>query len=1572
MAVTVPDWADTLLDVIGVSWPNVDEDAYRDMAIALREFAEDLEDDGQLANNHVTRLLSSGHGEAMEALNGHWTKVKDKHLKDVTSAARTIATALDTAAGAIEAMKLKALVELGILAGQTGLSMALIPVTGGLSALIGAGAIAVAKKAISKAITECMEEAVGYVAAAMTEPAVAALENLAADLVVQVGATAMDLQDGVNVDQAKQAGKDGFDEGVQGAKDAMHLASAGGGGGGGGGKGGKDGFHIEHDEHDHASTQLNGVSTFIHGKTTGKLTKAKTHHGRTRGKDGIAEVLDPVLDKALGALVKSAKTMGDHVGQTLPKAVKQISADHKKNDDDIRDRIARLRKGDDGDDGRGRSGANNSRGSGNDAHLKPASLRDTKSDPRRHGIELNKKKCENDPVDVATGEMTLTQTDLSLPGTLPLVLRRTHLSEYRYGHWFGRSWASTLDERLELDPVGTGAIWAREDGSALIYPSLPLPDGDPVLPLEGPRLPLVHGGQYEDETTYRVTDPHTGLTRSFTGSPYRTSPAYWLTELTDRNDNRVTFTRRPDGTPGSVVHSGGYTVQLTTEDARVRELALRTPEGPVTVMTYGYDALGNLDAVTNSSGLPLRFTYDPEGRITSWTDRNDSTFRYVYDAAGRVVRTIGPDGYLSSTFAYEVHSETGDRITRYTNSLGATTTYHLNDRLQVVAETDPLGHTSRSEYDPFDRLLAHTDALNRSTTYTYDGRGNLTRVVHPDGTAARIEYNDLNQPTCVTAPDDTVWRHEYDERGNHLRIIAPDGATSRMVYGAAGAPSQLITPSGERELIKTDRAGLPRVVTDPLGNVTTITRDAFGRQVSMVDASGAEVRLSWNIEGLLTSRTDPDGSQESWEYDGEGNCVAHADALGQVTRYEYGHFDSLTSRTGPDGSRHVFSYDTELRLVQVTNPDGLSWHYSYDAAGRLTGETDFDERAVAYSYDADGQLISRITPLGQAIKLRRDAMGRVMAKDVTGTVTQYTYDHAGRLLSAVAPDSSLHLERDSLGRILAETVDGRTIRYTYDPNGRRLTRVTPTGAVTRLSYDQAGNRDGLHVDGHRLSFAHDPLGRELRRTFGAPDSRLSLTSAWDAAGRLSEQQLTAGARTVTSRAYRYRADHHLIALTDRVRGTTRRYTLDPMGRPLSVHGNGWTERYAYDATGNQVSAEWPDVAHPEARGERTYTGTRLLTAGAVRYTYDAAGRTVIRRKTRLSRKADTWKYTWDAEDRLISCTTPDGARWTYRYDPLGRRIAKLRHAPDGAIVEQTTFTWDGTILVEQSDSTTGTILTWDHDGSRPLTQLERRHTDQATVDSRFFAIVTDLIGTPTELVDERGDIAWHTRATLWGTTTWNRTAAAYTPLRFPGQYADPETGLHYNYFRHYDPDTARYTAPDPLGLAPAPNPIAYVTNPCGTGDPLGLAPCKELEAPKPASAHRNRAGSVTGGGNLRDVDGRWLRGSAGNAGRVPGQVARALQGRQFKNFDDFREAFWMEVSRVPEIASQFSPSNQTLIAQGKAPFAVPEQAVGGNMRYVLHHIQPIQHGGGVYDLDNILVLTPQQHREILDPKYHMG
>ncbi|MFJ9093735.1 DUF6531 domain-containing protein [Streptomyces globisporus] len=1405
-----------MLDLIGINWPNVDEDAYRDMADALREFADDVEDDGHLANQHVQRLLSSGSGEALDALKGHWGKVKNKHVKDLASGARTIAGALDNAATAIEAMKYAAIVHLGVLAGKAGISMALIPVTGGLSILIGGAAIAVAQQAIRRIIKECMEEVVGYIVSALTEPAVAALENMAADLAVQVGANALGLQDGVDMNQVGRSGKEGFNEGVAGAKDSLQLASADGPGPAPG-----KGVHIEHAEHTRAGTKLNLVSVDVHGKTAGKLSKARTHHGRSRGKDDIAGALDPVIDKAMKALGKANKAMGDHFGKTLPKAVKEISENQKKIELDIKEMMSKgvkVRKGDKEDGPRPDAPRNSTR-------TKADALKNAKDEPRRNAISMEKKTCENDPVDVATGEMTLPQTDLALPGVLPLVLRRTHLSGYRYGQWFGRSWASTLDERIELDPLGGGAVWSREDGSLLVYPRLPLAeDDDGVLPVEGPRLPLRHGGQSNGETTYLVTDPRSGLTRSFRGGPYNASPAYWLREIEDRNLNRIDFARLGDGSPTAVVHSGGYRLAVAVEDSRIRELSLRTPDGPVTVMRYGYDPLGNLDAVINSSGLPLRFTYDPDDRITSWTDRNDSTFRYVYDDAGRVIRTVGPDGYLSSTFAYDVHPETGDRVTRYTDSLGATKVHQFNDQLQAVAEIDALGGVTHRSFDRYDRLLSRTDPLGRTTTYTYDDRGNPVRVEHPDGTDARIEYNELNQLATVTGPDGATSRQEYDDRGNPTLFTRPNGTTTRLSHGPQGQLIGVDDSLGALDRLRCDAAGLPLAVRGPLGTVTRYIRDAFGRPVRITDPQGRTTELEWTVEGKLARRTDPDGSQQSWTYDGEGNCLVHTDVAGGETRFEYTHFDLVSVRTTPGGARQEFTHDTELRLTRVTNPQGLTWDYTYDAAGRTSAETDYDGRTLRYSHDSCGQLISRTNGLGQTVRYERDLAGRATAKDADGSVTRFAYDIHGRLASAAGPDSELSYVRDSSGRVLREVCDGRELVNTYDETGRRTRRVTPSGAVSSWSFP-AGRTAELTASGHRLGFHFDETGRETARRIG---DALTVDLAYDPAGRLIDQLVrTTGDRVLQRRTYTYRPDGHL-ASAEELTGGHKRLEVSGDGRGTGVTAENWSERYAYDEAGNQTSASWPGAG--VASGPREYAGTRITRAGRVRYEHDAQGRVILRQKTRLSRKPETWHYGWDAEDRLVLVTTPDGTRWRYLYDAMGRRSAKQRLAEDGAtVVEEVTFTWDGDTLCEQTTSTTGSpdsvALTWDHDGVKPVTQVERRLVDQAEVDSRFFAIITDLVGTPRELVDEQGEVAWRTRSALWGATSWNRDADAYTPLRFPGQYFDPESGLHYNRHRHYDPESGRYLSPDPLGLTPAPNAVTYVDDPTLWIDPLGLAGC---------------------------------------------------------------------------------------------------------------------------------------------------
>ncbi len=134
---------------------------------------------------------------------------------------------------------------------------------------------------------------------------------------------------------------------------------------------------------------------------------------------------------------------------------------------------------------------------------------------------------------------------------------------------------------------------------------------------------------------------------------------------------------------------------------------------------------------------------------------------------------------------------------------------------------------------------------------------------------------------------------------------------------------------------------------------------------------------------------------------------------------------------------------------------------------------------------------------------------------------------------------------------------------------------------------------------------------------------------------------------------------------------------------------------------------------------------------------------------------------------------------------------------------------------------------WEPGTFRVVSQSERtpgQDAPQEWADERFYAIVTDLVGTPTELVDPDGQIAASPRTALWGQAGSDAVGQASTPLRFPGQYHDPESALNYNYFRHYDPAAGRYESSDPIGLLASPNPHTYVTNPVTRLDPLGLAP----------------------------------------------------------------------------------------------------------------------------------------------------
>ncbi|MEY9893572.1 RHS repeat-associated protein [Catenulispora sp. MAP5-51] len=1069
------------------------------------------------------------------------------------------------------------------------------------------------------------------------------------------------------------------------------------------------------------------------------------------------------------------------------------------------------------------------------------------------GARGNKFACEGgDPVDVVSGNMITAEADIDLQAVLPLVLRRAYSSGNPYGRLFGPGWSSTLDIRLSVNAAGIHFV--GDDAQALDYP---VPEaGAVVLPSEGARWPLEWD---RDADEIRVTDPVSAFVWRFARVHHRDDDGEIrdLTSVTDRNGNRIGFLRNDDGTPFGVEHSGGYRLAVDTVAAqagpRVTGLRLLSADGDVPVRTFGYDERGRLTAVVDDSGEPYTYGYDDDNRITVWTDRLGYSYGYEYDETGRVVRAIGDGGVLNAAFSYD----DDNRANTLVNSLGQAVVYRYNEHGGLASITDPLGNALTTDYDRYGRLISGTDALGHSTHREYDEFGNTACIRRADGTEITGVFAGPAQPTEVRLPDGSVWRYTYDGRGRLATITDPIQAVTEYRYSDNGGVLEVVDPGGAVRRTTTDAAGLPVAVQDGDGPATVLERDAFGRVVRMTLPDGATTRTQWSVDGMSLWDTAPDGSRTTRSYDVQGQLVEHTDPLGGVTRFEYGPFGKITARTDASGARYEFAYDTELNLVAVTNPAGAVWSYTYDDAGRMVAERDFTGRLQQYTYDAIGQLAARVNGAGQTTRFLRGVTGDILERHTADGTFTYDYDPAGRLLGATGPTSSMTYQHDLAGRVVAETVNGRTVSFEYDAAGRQVRRVTPSGAVSEWGFDTARGTARLATTAGVLEFFYDELGREVERTFGGG----GLAQQYDVEGRLSEQRLWRGdtasasvsasasasasagasvapgaAQLLLERTYSYRADDTLTRVSDSRRGT-RDYQLDALGRVLAVEAATWGESYAYDAFGNIARAA-VDTPAGAARGDeddvsrdRDFDGPLVRRAGHTHYDFDAQGRMIRALRRTLSGGRKEWVYDWDADDRLVRVTLPDETVWQYSYDPFGRRIGKERLVA-GRVTDRVEFSWDGGTLIEQSvwNDAGGEALTWDYDAGaaetwRPVAQRRRSwsgHAEARAAEEAFHMIVTDVAGTPTELVAPDGSVDWYLTTSLYGLPIASSDHAVDCPLRFPGQYLDDETGLQYNVHRYYDPHTGGYLSADPLGLAPAPNDHGYVPNPLTDFDPLGL------------------------------------------------------------------------------------------------------------------------------------------------------
>ncbi|MEN4818643.1 RHS repeat-associated core domain-containing protein, partial [Pantoea agglomerans] len=238
---------------------------------------------------------------------------------------------------------------------------------------------------------------------------------------------------------------------------------------------------------------------------------------------------------------------------------------------------------------------------------------------------------------------------------------------------------------------------------------------------------------------------------------------------------------------------------------------------------------------------------------------------------------------------------------------------------------------------------------------------------------------------------------------------------------------------------------------------------------------------------------------------------------------------------------------------------------------------------------------------------------------------------------------------------------------------------------------------------------------------------------------------------------------------------------------------------------------------------------RVTELNGIRWQYDIHGRT-----TEKDDGQTRWRYRYDGEHRLTDVISEPRDRnkprtkVSFRYDPLGRRISKtsqqlLQGRPSGNAVT-TRFVWEGyRLLQEIHDGIPLTYVYSDSQSYEPLARIDGVESPE------IYWFHNAANGMPELLTDGEGQKAWEGINSPWGKLlreSSQRVPVVEQNLRMQGQYLDRETGLHYNLFRYYDPDSGRFTQQDPIGLSGGINLYQYAPNALGWVDPWGLSRCK--------------------------------------------------------------------------------------------------------------------------------------------------
>ncbi|HDD9246855.1 TPA: RHS repeat protein, partial [Escherichia coli] len=817
----------------------------------------------------------------------------------------------------------------------------------------------------------------------------------------------------------------------------------------------------------------------------------------------------------------------------------------------------------------------------------------------------------------------------------------------------------------------------------------------------------------------------------------------------------------------------------------------------------------------------------------------------------------------------------GDGCTTVTDGKGIHRYYYDPDG-NILREEAPDGSTTTYEWDEFHHLLARHSPAGRVEKFEYNAaHGQLSRYTAADGAEWQYRYDERGLLSNITDPAGQTWTQQCDERGLPVSLVSPQGEETRLAYTPQGLLSGIFRQDERRLGIEYDHHNRPETLTDVMGREHHTEYSGHDLPVKMRGPGGQSVRLQWQQHHKLSGIERAGTGAEGFSYDRHGNLLAWTDGNGVVWTMEYGPFDLPVARTDGEGHRWQYRYDKDtLQLTEVINPQGESYRYILDNCGRVTEERDWGGVVWRYRYDADGLCTARVNGLEETILYSRDAAGRLAEIITPEGKTQYAYDKSGRLTGIFSPDGiSQRTGYDERGRVNVTTQGRRTIEYHYPdehtvircilpPEDERDRHPDESLLKTTYRYNAAGELTEVILPGDEtLTFSRDEAGREV---FRHSNRGFACEQGWNAASQLVTQRAgffpeeTTWGGLVPSlvREYRYDSAGNVSGVTSREdygRETRREYRLDRNGQVTAVTASGTglgygegDESYGYDSCG-YLKAQSAGRHRISEETDQYAGGHRLKQAGNTQYDYDAAGRMVSRTKHRDGYRPETERFRWDSLDQLTGYCSAQGEQWEYRHDASGRRTEKRCDRKKIRF----TYLWDGDSIAEIREYRDDKLYSVRHlvfNGfeliSQQFSRVRQPHPSVAPQwVTRTNHAVSDLTGRPLMLFNSEGKTVWRPGQTsLWGLALSLPADTGYPDPRgeldpeadpgllYAGQWQDAESGLCYNRFRYYEPETGMYLVSDPLGLLGGEQTYRYVPNPCGWVDPLGLAASSKISS----------------------------------------------------------------------------------------------------------------------------------------------